>query len=70
MSAARPSAVTAKSRGDGANADEATLGTKPNKKPYAAPELIRWGTLREITSKIGVKGALDGGKPKLNKTRP
>jgi hypothetical protein len=36
--------------------------TPPIKKPYVAPVLVRWGTLRDVTQKAGAKGALDGGK--------
>jgi len=36
--------------------------TPPKKKPYVAPVLVRWGTLRDVTQKVGTKGALDGGK--------
>jgi len=31
------------------------------KKPYAAPILVRWGTLREMTLKVGNTGGSDGG---------
>jgi hypothetical protein len=32
------------------------------KKPYHAPELVKWGTLAKITQKVGYRGANDGGK--------
>jgi hypothetical protein len=32
------------------------------KKPYEAPVLVRWGTLRELTRAVGASGAADGGK--------
>jgi hypothetical protein len=34
------------------------------KKPYSAPVLVTWGTLRDITQKNGNKGNSDGGKGK------
>jgi hypothetical protein len=36
--------------------------TPPKKKPYVAPVLVRWGTLRDVTQKVGAKGALDGAR--------
>jgi len=42
-----------------------------NQKPYAAPVLESWGTLVELTKKVGSRGSPDGGKSKnQNKTRP
>ncbi len=32
------------------------------KKPYQAPILVRWGTLRELTEAVGNRGGRDGGK--------
>ena len=32
------------------------------KKTYAPPVLVTWGTLRGMTTKVGITGALDGGK--------
>lgn len=32
------------------------------KKPYHAPELVKWGTLAKITQKVGYRGANDGGR--------
>jgi hypothetical protein len=32
------------------------------KEPYQPPELMGWGTLREITEKVGYRGAADGGR--------
>jgi hypothetical protein len=32
------------------------------KKPYEAPVLVRWGTLRELTQAVGARGASDGGR--------
>jgi hypothetical protein len=31
------------------------------KKPYRAPVLVRWGTLRDITQAVGRSGNSDGG---------
>jgi hypothetical protein len=32
------------------------------KKAYAAPVLVTWGTLRDMTMHVGHEGHLDGGK--------
>ncbi|OFW99007.1 MAG: hypothetical protein A3D94_21810 [Alphaproteobacteria bacterium RIFCSPHIGHO2_12_FULL_66_14] len=37
------------------------------KKPYQAPILVRWGTLRELTEAVGNRGGRDGGKQKYRK---
>lgn len=37
------------------------------KKPYQAPTLVRWGTLRELTEAVGNRGGRDGGKQKNRK---
>ncbi len=34
----------------------------PVKKAYAAPVLVRWGTLRDLTLAVGNRGGSDGGK--------
>jgi len=42
------------------------------KKPYRAPKLVRWGTLRDITQAVGRSGNNDNGGPAnggRNKTR-
>jgi len=36
----------------------------PAKKPYSAPVLVTWGTLRDITQAVGGAGNPDGGKGK------
>lgn len=36
----------------------------PAKKPYAAPALVTWGSLRDITQAVGWSGNSDGGKGK------
>ena len=44
--------------------------TRRNKRPYAAPTLVSWGTLQEITLKVGSEGHADGGrKKKQSRTR-
>jgi hypothetical protein len=40
----------------------------PVKKPYAAAELIRWGSLSEITRSNGWSGSSDGAKRLPNRT--
>lgn len=39
-----------------------------NKRPYAAPELLTWGTMRDITLKVGWSGASDGAMKSPNRT--
>lgn len=34
--------------------------TSPAKKPYSAPTLLEWGTMRDITLNHGPSGASDG----------
>jgi hypothetical protein len=36
----------------------------PMKRSYVAPELVTWGSLREITKHVGAAGKADGGKTK------
>jgi hypothetical protein len=44
--------------------------TAPVKKPYGAPVLVAWGTLRDMTKHVGKAGKADGGKAKnMTKTR-
>jgi len=38
------------------------------KKPYKAPELLRWGTMRDITLSVGPSGVSDGAMKSPNKT--
>jgi hypothetical protein len=38
------------------------------KKAYETPDLIRWGTLREITQAVGNRGASDGGRKREKRT--
>jgi hypothetical protein len=41
------------------------------KRPYVAPVLQRWGTLRDLTMAVGRNGKSDGGKQSGKKnTRP
>ena len=42
----------------------------PTKKPYVAPIVMSWGTLRDMTQKLGNNGALDGAKKPKAKTKP
>jgi hypothetical protein len=35
----------------------------PTKKPYSAPLLTVYGTIRELTQKIGKSGMLDNARP-------
>lgn len=37
----------------------------PDKKPYASPVLMQWGTMLEITKALGLGGKPDGGIIKL-----
>ena len=39
------------------------------KKPYSPPQLTVYGTVRELTQKVGQSGSSDGGPPhSANKT--
>ena len=38
------------------------------KKPYEAPELVRWGTVQELTQAVGFKGGSDGGHKTYRRT--
>ena len=38
------------------------------RRPYAAPHLVRWGKLNEITESTGHSGAKDGAKKGSNRT--
>lgn len=40
-------------------------GPPPDKKPYASPVLMQWGTMLEITKALGLGGMPDGGIIKL-----
>lgn len=48
--------------------EETASGTSP-KKPYRAPALLEWGTLRDITLNNGHSGNSDGAKKGSNRTR-
>jgi len=48
--------------------DRSTVPT-PGKRPYAAPSLVTWGTLRDITQAVGNKGNSDGAKKGATRTR-
>ncbi|CAN5868049.1 hypothetical protein BH11PSE3_BH11PSE3_08140 [soil metagenome] len=41
----------------------------PAKQPYAAPVLVTWGTLRDITQSVGSSGNSDGAKKGRTRTR-
>jgi hypothetical protein len=41
---------------------------QPVKRPYVAPELLSWGTMRDITLKVGISGASDGAMKSPNRT--
>ncbi len=48
--------------------DDAASPTTKVKKPYRAPALIEWGTLRDITQTAGKTSPhADGGSGKQNK---
>ena len=50
--------------------DEKTASAEPTvKKPYQAPALLEWGTLRDITLNIGQNGNSDGAKKGSNRTK-
>jgi hypothetical protein len=54
----RDPAAKAKSR---KNDPEAPDTSQSAKKPYTPPQLIPWGTLRDVTRAVGPHGASDGG---------
>lgn len=37
------------------------------KKPYTAPALLEWGTLRDLTQSVGATGGPDGAKKGTNR---
>lgn len=40
------------------------------KKPYTKPTLTVYGTVRELTQKVGIRGQSDGGRnPRKNRTQ-
>lgn len=39
----------------------------PAKKPYTAPALLEWGTLRDLTQSVGATGGADGAKKGANR---
>ncbi len=49
--------------------DESAGNAARARKPYATPVLEAWGTLREVTQKVGANGNLDGGGKKTPRTR-
>jgi hypothetical protein len=49
--------------------NNAPAKAKPEKKQYAPPVLIDWGTLGKLTQSVGWSGKNDGGRFGFNKTR-
>ncbi len=49
--------------------DEETASATSPKKPYRAPALLEWGTLRDITLNNGWNGNSDGAKKGSSRTR-
>jgi hypothetical protein len=41
---------------------------RDNKKPYSSPIITVYGTVRELTQKIGIHGQIDGGRAPRGKT--
>jgi hypothetical protein len=41
---------------------------RETKKPYAKPKLTVYGTVRELTQRVGTSGSSDGGRPGANRT--
>jgi hypothetical protein len=44
---------------DGSDSSPNTSTTK-TKKPYTAPSLVEWGTLRDLTQSVGSTASSDG----------
>jgi len=45
-----------------------TARSSQARKPYKAPELLRWGTMRDITLSVGPSGVSDGAMKSPNHT--
>jgi hypothetical protein len=41
---------------------------RETKKPYSKPTFTVYGTVRELTQTVGIRGQLDGGRPGANRT--
>jgi hypothetical protein len=41
---------------------------RDNKKPYSSPIITVYGTVRELTQKVGLRGHNDGGRLLQSKT--
>ena len=41
---------------------------RDNKKPYSSPIITVYGTVRELTQKIGIHGNSDGGRSPRSRT--
>ena len=48
---------------DGSAPGQPVMNRPVVKKPYKAPVLTQWGTLRDITQTVGQNGKQDGGGP-------
>lgn len=48
--------------------DKTDLPASTPKKPYRAPELLEWGSMRDITLASGSSGGPDGAKKGSTKT--
>ena len=44
-------------------------GKRDNKKPYSSPIITVYGTVQELTKKVGPIGKPDNGKPPRTHTR-
>ena len=54
---------------DQVKTDAANAGRSAEKKPYKAPELVSWGTMRDLTLAVGASGNSDGAMMNPSKTR-
>lgn len=48
--------------------DEQESGARVARRPYAAPKLVRLGTLAELTQHIGRQGHPDGGRGTMRRS--
>ena len=39
-----------------------------SKKPYSSPKLTNYGTIRELTQRVGLRGTRDGGRRNTTRT--
>ena len=47
----------------------AVSDTAGDRKPYRKPEIVTWGTLRDLTQAVGNSGSKDGGHGRNHRTR-